>query len=323
MEVLRAVHDEAEARSAGVVFLGDFWHARGAIPVEPLVEALDAVRAWTVPAVMIPGNHDQVTAGGETHALAPLAAANPKFVRVISRPALWRGALWLPYRRDPAALRDAVAEAKRLATLTTEHDFDAIMCHADVTGASMNERFQARDGLDPELFRSHPPERARAERARAAARAIRIRPRVFTGHYHKPHTVPGTRITYGGSPYQEPRRGRPDEGADRSRRGGGVAGRQRRGGVRRGRRRVVDETEATLPRRRPGDHGRSPGRDADPGPRASALRRARGGREGAPGARAGDVVRWTLPLSAAELPGGGGGAASEAIERAQPASASR
>ena len=80
----------------------------------------------------------------------------------------------------------------------------------------------------------------------------------------------------------EPRRGRPDEGADRSRRGGGVAGRRGRGGVRRGRQRVVDETEATLPRRRPGDHGRSPGRDADPGPRASALRRARGGREGAP-----------------------------------------
>ena len=47
-----------------------------------------------------------------------------------------------------------LAEAKRLATLTTEetetetetdrHRFDAIMCHADVTGASMNERFQAR-----------------------------------------------------------------------------------------------------------------------------------------------------------------------------------
>jgi hypothetical protein len=24
----------------------------------------------------------------------------------------------------------------------------------------------------------------------------------YTGHYHKPHTVPGTRITYVGSPYQ-------------------------------------------------------------------------------------------------------------------------
>ena len=32
MEVLRRVHDAALSRDAGVVFLGDFWHARGAIP---------------------------------------------------------------------------------------------------------------------------------------------------------------------------------------------------------------------------------------------------------------------------------------------------
>ena len=29
MQVLRAVHDAAESRDAGIVFLGDFWHARG------------------------------------------------------------------------------------------------------------------------------------------------------------------------------------------------------------------------------------------------------------------------------------------------------
>ena len=45
---------------------------------------------------MIPGNHDQVTAGGETHALTPLQAANPEYARVLSRPTLWRGALLLP-----------------------------------------------------------------------------------------------------------------------------------------------------------------------------------------------------------------------------------
>ena len=37
VDVLRAVHREALARDAGILFLGDFWHARGAIPVEPLI----------------------------------------------------------------------------------------------------------------------------------------------------------------------------------------------------------------------------------------------------------------------------------------------
>ena len=85
VDVLEAVHREAEARDAGIAFLGDFWHARGAIPVEPLIEALNAIRSWTRPCVMIPGNHDQVTAGGEVHALTPLAAANPSRVKIISQ----------------------------------------------------------------------------------------------------------------------------------------------------------------------------------------------------------------------------------------------
>jgi predicted MPP superfamily phosphohydrolase len=112
VDVLRAVHREALARDAGILFLGDFWHARGAIPVEPLIEALDAVREWTVPCVMIPGNHDQVTAGGEIHALTPLAAANPARVKILSRPTVWRNALWLPYRRDGGVIKSAVAKAK-------------------------------------------------------------------------------------------------------------------------------------------------------------------------------------------------------------------
>ena len=49
-------------------------------------------------------------------------------------------------------------------------------------GAMMNEAYQAHDGLPPDLFPSDIP--------------------TYTGHYHKPHTVPGTRITYIGSPYQ-------------------------------------------------------------------------------------------------------------------------
>ena len=50
-------------RDAGIIFLGDFWHVRGSLEVELLNRVLQSLRQWTVPVVMIPGNHDQVTLG--------------------------------------------------------------------------------------------------------------------------------------------------------------------------------------------------------------------------------------------------------------------
>ena len=173
-EVLERVHAEAVEKKCGVLFLGDFWHARGAIPVEPLNEALALMSSskWTAPTIMIPGNHDQVTAGGMSHALTPLAASNENIV-VFDGPTLYNGALWLPYRRNSDELKRAIHECRG--------EFNAIFCHADVIGASMNETFQARDGLDPALFGGA---------------------NTYTGHYHKPHVVPNTNITYVGSPYE-------------------------------------------------------------------------------------------------------------------------
>ena len=49
-------------------------------------------------------------------------------------------------------------------------------------GAMMNESFQAKEGLPPDLFPEDVP--------------------TYTGHYHKPHTVADTNIRYIGSPYQ-------------------------------------------------------------------------------------------------------------------------
>lgn len=50
--------------------------------------------------------------------------------------------------------------------------------------AHMNAAYQAKSGLPPDLFPSELP--------------------VYMGHYHYPQSVPGTRITYIGSPYQGP-----------------------------------------------------------------------------------------------------------------------
>ena len=39
---------------------GDFWHARGSLPVEPLNAVLRVFRGWSRPTLMLVGNHDQV-----------------------------------------------------------------------------------------------------------------------------------------------------------------------------------------------------------------------------------------------------------------------
>ena len=49
-------------------------------------------------------------------------------------------------------------------------------------GAFVNETFQAREGLPPELFPEAIP--------------------TYLGHYHKPHLVGSTRVQYVGSPYE-------------------------------------------------------------------------------------------------------------------------
>lgn len=190
LEVLKKVRDEAASRSAGVLFLGDFWHLRGSLPVEPLNEILKLFATeWDAQTLMLVGNHEQVTLGGLIHGLTPLAAAAPDRIHVFDGPAMYAGALWLPYRRDPNEIAAALEAAKGEISLTmggaaksTSQLPSAIFAHVDVQGASLNDACQARDGIPPTLFPKGVP--------------------VYTGHYHKPHIVAGTSIRYVGSPYQ-------------------------------------------------------------------------------------------------------------------------
>jgi hypothetical protein len=204
LEVLKKVREEAAARSAGVLFLGDFWHLRGSLPVEPLNEVVKLFATqWEAQTLMLVGNHEQVSLGGLVHGLTPLAAAAPEKIHVFDGPAMYGGALWLPYRRDPneikLALQATVKEqqekekmksadggvpraGKAAAPSPPQPPLSAIFAHVDVQGASLNDACQARDGVPPSLFPKGVP--------------------VYTGHYHKPHTVAGTNIRYVGSPYQ-------------------------------------------------------------------------------------------------------------------------
>jgi len=197
-------------RDAGVIFLGDFWHLRGALPIQPLDDVIKIFQTWQPPTLMLVGNHDQATLGGLVHALSPIAAASPN-IHVFDGPAVFQDALWLPYRRDRTELLAAIGAIKcstsngdngssnrsntgspssngnsspssSPSSSSSQLKVTAIFGHADITGGFLNEAHQARDGLPPSLFPPSIP--------------------TYMGHYHKPHTVPGTNITYVGSPYQ-------------------------------------------------------------------------------------------------------------------------
>jgi hypothetical protein len=73
------------------------------------------------------------------------------------------GALWIPYRRNHHLMVDILDQAKNRS------DISAIFCHADVKGAWMNDGIQSREGIDVASFPSNM--------------------KVYSGHFHKPHTV--------------------------------------------------------------------------------------------------------------------------------------
>jgi len=211
LQVLHRVHELALERNAGVLFLGDFWHHRGTLRVDCLNAVLDHFattwehpttvtttngRSTGVPMILIPGNHDQVTLGGHNHALTPLSnayriPANTDSTStfssgistipgplVMTHPTKFGNALFVPYIRDHATMESVLHSA------VAREQAVAIFCHADVTGAYMNDLIPSQGGVPPSAFPCDIP--------------------IYSGHFHKPHTVQssGRSIEYLGSPYQ-------------------------------------------------------------------------------------------------------------------------
>lgn len=183
LQVLDMVHQMAVKRSAGVLMLGDFWHYRGSLHVDCLNSILDALSRWTVPMVMIPGNHDQVTLAGYDHSLTPLQNAyrcgDVAGPLIFSHPTLFRNALFLPHIRH-ASIMESILQCKHV-----QDHAKAVLCHADVTGAYMNDLLVSTGGVPPSFFPADIP--------------------VYSGHFHKPHIVDTSKdryIEYLGSPYE-------------------------------------------------------------------------------------------------------------------------
>jgi DNA repair exonuclease SbcCD nuclease subunit len=200
LEVLQRVHRLAQQRgptTTGVLFLGDFWHIRGTLRVDCLNAVLAELRTWTVPMILIPGNHDQVTLGGHSHGLTPLEQSYRVTIThnstmgsttttttipgplVISHPTKLANALLVPHIRDLAIMESVLQSPLAYSS-------QALFVHADVTGAYMNDMIVSTGGVHPSVFPPHKP--------------------IYSGHFHKPHTVTHNHnticIEYLGSPYE-------------------------------------------------------------------------------------------------------------------------
>lgn len=188
IQVLDFVHSVAVERNAGILFLGDFWHHRGFVRVDCLNAVLEVMSKWTVPSIMIPGNHDQINWTGTEHALTPLRNAyrvncgsetkQYPGPLILSHPTKFMDALFVPHTRDKMAMKAILASDKAATS-------SALFVHADVKGASMNDLIKSQHGIEAENF----------PRGRS----------VYSGHFHKPHIISvtgGSKIRYVGSPYQ-------------------------------------------------------------------------------------------------------------------------
>ena len=174
LQVLRRVHLEAKTRNVSVGFLGDFFdhvYNKGTLPVDILNALLRFFETeWSVPMIMIPGNHDYFDASETEHGLTPFQYASPH-ITVLDVPTVVNRQLWVPWRRCNETVERILRE---------QADVDVVFGHFDIIGFKLNPTKMSTEGLQRETFPSHIP--------------------IYTGHYHTPQ-VHGN-IRYLGSPYQ-------------------------------------------------------------------------------------------------------------------------
>jgi len=163
-----------------VAILGDLLHFRYKIDARIQNAVADELKRWTLAGIrvrIIPGNHDQYEVSGRN---ALELFAEIRGVSVYSVPTWDVDGLWIPYRKDPAAVRAALATPVPPDMLRVGN---TLFMHHGIKGAWMNDNAQDHEGLElAELT----PNRWRA---------------ILCGHYHK-HQKMGANLWYIGSPWQ-------------------------------------------------------------------------------------------------------------------------
>jgi hypothetical protein len=125
-----------------VIFLGDQHHTHAIMHIDVVAFWLKYLHAIKKPVVMLLGNHDRSSdRGSKTHAL--MAYKHFPHVKVVDQPWQWDGQLFLPYYFDP---KEFVAAANAFPGTQT------LICHGTLTGATYENGFYAKDGVDPALL---------------------------------------------------------------------------------------------------------------------------------------------------------------------------
>lgn len=171
IDILNYVRGKAKEQKCDVYFLGDFWdhvYSRGTVPVDLLNRMLRFMSEWDVNMIMIPGNHDYFDSSETEHGLEAFARINPK-ITVVSEPTVIDSKLFLPYRKNPEHIKNAVQ---------TLEGYTSIYGHLDVIGATMHGTVKAKKGIQHDVLKVP----------------------TYSGHYHTANKY--NNVTYIGSLYQ-------------------------------------------------------------------------------------------------------------------------
>lgn len=172
-KVLDFVHKTASDDGLCVYFLGDFWdhvYRRGTLPVDLLNQMVRYFKqSWTVPTIMIPGNHDYFDSSENEHGLETFDGINQ--IRVYSQITLDKHALFIPYRKNTDEIYQAIQNADPCT-------LKVIFGHLDTVGAKMNNNKLSTRGCSKDTYTV----------------------KTYSGHYHTASKYGN--ITYIGSPYQ-------------------------------------------------------------------------------------------------------------------------
>lgn len=177
-----------EHQDFDVALLGDIFHIRYRVSVRLLNALRDAFHEWAnrrvekerVVTLIIPGNHDQINVEGR-NALETLGSMLR--VRVFTEPTWNAYGLWFPYRKPElvhSKLVEMCSQVNQERIVSGQYQ-NTLFIHHGISGAWMNDGYQGKGGLDPQMVSSFSA--------------------VLCGHYHK-HQRVNDRITYIGSPYQ-------------------------------------------------------------------------------------------------------------------------
>lgn len=169
-----------DSNDRDVAILGDLLHFRYKIDARIQNAVKDELKRWVMAGIkvrILPGNHDQYEVSGRN--ALELFAEIPG-VAVYSVPTWDADGLWIPYRKDPAAVRAALATPVDPGLLMEGH---ALFMHHGIKGAWMNDNVQDREGLELAELQT--------EKWQS----------ILCGHYHK-HQKVGANLWYIGSPWQ-------------------------------------------------------------------------------------------------------------------------